>query len=215
MINKLKQYVLAFGSIIIGAFLPYVYSYADNYAKNAQIMIYVVSIILSIIGLLIIAWIEYQQRMHRVKYTVLIFVLDSKNRLLTTNNKYHRRRMIPCGIIPNKFTPTETVYHFLKNQAGLNEGDFRSIIFEQKKVLSQEEIHPIYSQIEFVTKHENHVNLHYSFIYALRIEDTQNLSADVSFMNLEQLEHEQPGKGLFSDLLVRYRYLLDELRKEN
>lgn len=213
MIEKFKQYILAGISLLVGAFLPYIYSYADLYAKNAQILIYIVSIVLFAAGLLIITWIEYQRRAHHVKYSVLIFAVDSQNRLLTIHNEYHHRMMIPCGIIPNQLTPNETMLLFLKRQAGLNEEDYQNIHFCSKKQVLKQDIYPIDTQIEFVTKHEKHVQLHYAFIYYVRVKDHSKIAPNTSFMQLEKLKKLPPEKGLFSDLLARYTFLLNELNK--
>ena len=213
MIEKFKQYILAGISLLVGAFLPYIYSYADLYAKNAQVIIYILSIALFVVGLLIITWIEYQRRTHRVKYSVLIFAVDKKNRLLTIYNKYHQRIMIPCGIIPSNLTPNETVALFLKEQAGLDEGDYQNVYFDSKKQLYKPEICPIDTQIEFVTKHEKHVKLHYAFVYYIRVNDNSKIAPNTSFVKLEQLNEMPQDKGLFSDLLARYKFMLNELEK--
>lgn len=213
MIEKFKKYILAGISLLLGAFLPYLYSYADTYANNLQIVVYIASIILFVVGLLIIIWIQYQNRIHRVKYSVLIFAIDSQNRLLTTYNQYHHRRMIPCGIIPTNLTPNEAVYTFLEQQAGLYKGDYQNILFRSKKRLYEKKIYPSNTQIEFATKHEKNVKLHYAFIYFIRVGERAQYAPHVSFMNLEQLAKMSPAQGLYNDLLVRYRFLLDELKK--
>lgn len=213
MIEKFKKYILAGISLLLGAFLPYLYSYADTYAQNFQIIIYIASIILSVAGLLIITWIQYQNRAHRVKYSILVFAIDSQNRLLTTYNKHHRRLMIPCGIIPADLTPNETVYSFLKQQTGLNKDDYQNILFRSKKRVFKQKIYPSDTQIEFVTKHEKHVKLHYAFIYFIRVKEHAEYAPHVSFMSIEELKQLPPAEGLYSDLLARYGFLLDELKK--
>ena len=209
MIDKIKHYILAGASLLIGAFLPYLYSFADVYAKNAQIITYTASIVLLVSGLLIITWIQYQQRMHRVKYAILIFALDNDKRLLTIHNEYHNRLMIPCGIIPSNLTPNEAVNSFMKEQVGLNADDFTSICFHNGQVPNK--ICPSDAQIEFVTKHEKHVKLHYAFVYAIRVDNTLSLTDKASFKSVDELSKMPNDKGLFSDIFTRYKFILSEL----
>jgi len=169
MIEKIKKYIVAGISMLFGAFLPYLYSYADAYAENAQMIIYAFSIILFLVGLLMVVFFQYQERCHRVKYSVLVFCLDTQNRLLTVHNTYHHRLMIPCGIIPSHLTPNEAVSLFLEKQAGIKEGCYRNFICNDKRYVDEEKLCPNDAQIEFVTKHERHVKLHYAFIYFVQV----------------------------------------------
>lgn len=209
MIDKIKHYILAGASLLIGAFLPYLYSFADVYAKNAQIITYTVSIVLLIVGLLIITWIQYQQRMHRVRYAILIFALDKDKRLLTIHNEYHKRLMIPCGIIPSSLTPNEAVNSFMREQVGLSAGDFTSVCLHDGQI--PDKIFPSDAQIEFVTKHERHVKLHYAFVYALWVDNVDNLTDKASFKSIDELSKIPNDKGLFSDIFARYKFILSEL----
>ena len=215
MIEKIKKYIVAGISMLFGAFLPYLYSYADAYAQNAQMVIYALSIVLFLVGFLMVILFQYQERCHRVKYSVLIFCLDAQNRLLTVYNTYHHRTMIPCGVIPAHLTPNETVKLFLEKQAGIKEGSYHNFICSEKRYVDEGRLCPNDAQIEFVTKHERHVKLHYAFIYFVQVAEEVKLLPSASFLNLAELERMPLEKGLYSDLLNRYRIFLQDINKEN
>lgn len=202
--EKIKHLIWGIISMLVGAFLPYIYTYAEN----LQTIIYLLSIAFFIVGLIIIAILQFRQRKLRVKYAVLLFVVNSKKQLLTINNKFHNRLMIPCGIIPNHLTPNQAAEIFLKKQVGLDRRLYKN---KTRLPLNLKNLCPCDSQIEFVTKHEKHAKLHYAFIYFLEIEnDDIMLIDDVKFLDLKQLENMPPDKGLFSDILERYKILIQD-----
>ena len=213
--ERFKKYIIAGISLLIGAFLPYLYSYADSYAKNAQLIVYIISIALFLTGLLVITLLQYHKRSHQVRYSVLVFVIDEKKKLLTVNNKHHNRLMIPCGIIPRQMTPNEAARRFLLQQAGLNDKDCINYVYRSKKSVDQKNLCPYDAQIEFVTKHEKRVKLHYAFIYFLKIKKGASPLSNAIFYNLKQLESMPDDRGLFSDILARYRNFLKETAKED
>jgi len=205
--DKLKNYLTAAITMIVGAFLPYVYSYAND----AQFLIYFLSIASLCFGFFILVLIQYRERTHRVKYALLLFVMDENNRLLTLYNQYHKRIMIPCGIIPSSCTPNEAVEKFLKEQVHIDVKDCKNCTLLTEKQIDTNVLHPYDAQIEFVTKHEKHVKLHYAFIYFIQTNSSKIKEHEsIAFYNLEELEKMNEKEGLFSDLLARYKSYVQE-----
>lgn len=85
--EKIKSYLFAAISMIMGSFLPYVYSFA----KDAQLFVYLISFMCIAFGIGILVLLQYNEKVHRIKYALLLFVIDDQNRLLTTYNPYHKR----------------------------------------------------------------------------------------------------------------------------
>lgn len=205
--EKLKQYMLAGVSMLVGAFLPYLYSLTENF----QIFVYIVSILCLMGGLLFIVLLEYGQRCRKVKYTVLLFVLDPKGKLLTLYNAYHKRLMIPCGLYSAAWTPNDAVTRFLEKQAGLKPSDYKLAEIGSHRHIDADALHPCGAQIEFITKHEKRVKLHYSFVYCLELTKPMGeLELKGEFKSLATLRDMDPREGLFSDLLDRYKGFLAE-----
>ena len=202
--EKFKQYILAGISMLAGAFLPYLYSLTEN----MQIVVYLVSILLLLGGLIFVLLVQLRQRSQKVRYTVLIFLLDAENRLFTLYNNYHKRLMIPCGVYSNKRTANETVVAFLE-EVGLQRKDYALATAGKEAHIDPSGLHPHDAQVEFVTAHEKKVKLHYSFIYFLELKTPkEELKLNGSFKSLKELEAMDARNGLFSDLLDRYRNYL-------
>lgn len=200
--ERLKQHIWACMSMLLGAFLPYIYSLAEK----GQAFVYIISILCLFGGLICIALLQYQQKLRTVKYTNLIFVLDADNRLLTVYNTYHKRLMIPCGVLPPALTPNKAVEVFLEKQVGLKQGEYAMPTYLQNKSIDTESFYPTNAQLEFVTKHENKTKLHYSYIYFLQItKPVEELTINANFMDLDTLQSMNPQEGLFSDILTRYK----------
>ena len=208
MIKKIRRYLIAAISLVIGSFLPYLYSLTDRF----QIVVYGISFAFFAVGLAILFALQYHQRVHRVKYAVLVFAVDGKGRLLTVENSYHHRIMIPCGVLPKGLTPGEAATLFLKEQAGIDLADCRRITAHGKAEEILDGPIPTDAQIEFVTKHERHVSLHYAFVYFLELKSALPQDTPGKLYSVEELESFPPESGLFSDILARYKNHLKDLK---
>lgn len=200
--DKFKQYVTAGISFVFGVLLQYVYALAGE----RQFLLYSVTLLLFLVFFLCIMFAQIQARLHRVKYSILVFAFDPKERLLTVYNEFHKRRMIPCGVLKPSQTPHDAVKQFLREQAGVNPDNYETQI--DNEICAQEASLPYSAQIEFITKHERHVSEHYAFIYFLRLSGKEKIGNQAAFMTLKELERLPEETSLFSDLLQRYRFYL-------
>lgn len=121
--------------------------------------------------------------------------------------------MIPCGIIPSTKTVHECISTFLNKQAGISLTNCKNIPFLTQKQLVKDCIYPYDAQIEFVTKHERNVKLHYAFVYFLKMNSNAEIKKEnVCFYSLEELEKMPSNQQLYSDLLERYKQFLQDYR---
>lgn len=201
--DKLKQLVANAISLVLGMLLPCLFGLVEN----SQLLIYCGMLFLLVICFAFILAIQRYKRKHKVEYSVLIFVLDLEGKLLIVDNKFHERKMIPCGRIGKFQTPLGAVEIFLKEQAGiaLNQCEVaaHSIIFPG------DTWRPCSAQLEFISKHERRFAAHYAFVYFLHLSKDESISNEAKFMSLKELEDLPQSIELFSDILQRYRFYLD------
>ena len=204
--DLIKHWIIAGISLVFGIYIEYLF----DLTGEKQLVLYSIILLVFIIIFSGIVYVEIQQRLHRMKYTVLIFVLDSKNNLLTVHNEYHKRTMIPCGSLWGSKTPLEAVKEYLKSQTGIDVEDCYSKT--NSFILQDHDIKPYAAQLEFISKHKRNVALHYSFSFFLHLKKDLDDKKDFKFMNITELENLPEDNALFSDLLQRYRIYLNNYK---
>lgn len=187
MTNKIKNLIIAGISMISGMLFQYLFGFLDG----QEVFLCIVLLLLLLIALLLTLFMQTDIQKHKVRYAVLVFVINPQQQLLTRYSSFHKRFIIPGGIIHPSLSPNKAASDFLKKQTGI--------------YVDAASICPTNAQIEFITKHERFVKEHYAFVYFFHLTDSGILlSGDAQFRSFNDLKELPTDKKLFNDLFIRY-----------
>lgn len=214
MLKKIKGIVISLLAFFSGTIIAYIVELFSGIEKA------IVVIVLALIAILIfISGYEYYKKKKYIRYSIIVFVLNSKNELLLVLSPHHHRLIPPGGSMNDYEMPHLAVERMLKTQADLDREDyvfhesFHNKVGRYGRVLDC--VAPFATQHEFITAQSKNVRYHYSFIYVCRLKKhvdiNTNLSCFPNFYSIEEIKEMEDSVKPFQDIIIRYGEMLQKL----
>lgn len=149
------------------------------------------------------------------RFSILIFLLDTQQRLLLYRHPVFQRYIPPGGRLALSEAPDDAVNSRLRDKAGVS-----SFIFDPHFHAPR---FPITELVEEVIRpfavHREHrrqrggVRAHYCFVYVCRLAGGATANPDCRWVDLPDLLAMDVHTRPFDDIIAKYRLILDELQR--
>jgi len=217
-VDSLKKFFTIVLSFILGTAI----SYITKLFAGVEQFIFVLCIIIIILLVGIVIFQKYKEN-KRVRFAIIIFLLNDQDELLLVHNHTHEILLPPCKTMKVFEMPHQAVERVLKEQVGINKNMY--VIderFHEKpnnmfRVLDCPA--PYAAQQEFSTRQSGRIRFHYSFIYVYKlkhdavIDDTTDFFP--RFFNLTQINTIEEKLKPFQDIILRYEKMLSFINSHN
>lgn len=154
------------------------------------------------------------------RFAVLMFILDTANRLMLVHHPFHKRLIPPGGRLNDGEIPHEAVKRRLLEETGISAFDFHPDFHRPLRVISErvEDVPGPYSVHMEHRRQRDDVMFHYAFVYVCQftggnINKPSNSSYQPQWYTLEEVKALPRDMIPFDDIIRRYEDILDRLSR--
>jgi 8-oxo-dGTP pyrophosphatase MutT (NUDIX family) len=151
------------------------------------------------------------------KRAVLVYLLDSKDRVLLIRHPFHKVRLPVGGRLLVDENPHEAVARVLGEEAGVTNFEFDKKFHEPSKVVSEvvsQVPAPFAAHIERRKQRDN-IFYHYAFVYVCRYEEQSKAPNSTAYQpawfTFDEMASMAHGERPFEDIHRRYAHILLKL----
>jgi NUDIX domain len=214
------------GVIVVGIAINLVSDYLGNHYKAAEGPLIIAGLAGVAIWLLIIITDISYTRLTAGRYAVEALILNEQDELLLYRHPFHRCMLPPGGRVGRSEFPNEALRLRLQERLNLSPHQYRfderfhqTLNANSGNLGDAQRLPAPYIVQREIHKQRAFVQLHYDFIYVLRLQPYSAIHAvpnyePVRFVDVETLKDMVSQGSVFPDVLDAYRRILQVVTKE-